>query len=122
MPTYYPKLAILYARLSLPAQRLMCQLASPSSHRRAIIFWSSPRSGLGKYSISVTNSPGLIDPNYRGELMVLVYNGSYVNYWIEHGQRIAQLIIMPIVRINIVEVPQLSETDRGAKGFGSTGA
>lgn len=80
-----------------------------------------PRSGLGKHSISVTNSPGLIDPDYRGEIRVLVYNGSYLNYWIEHGQRIAQLIILPLIKVNITEVPQLSETERGEAGFGSTG-
>ena len=80
-----------------------------------------PRSGLGKHSISVTNSPGLIDPDYRGEIQVLVYNGSYINHWIEHDQRIAQLIVMPLIRINVTEVPQLSETERGALGFGSTG-
>ena len=81
-----------------------------------------PRSGLGKHSISVTNSPGLIDPDYRGEIRVLMYNGSYVNHWVEHDQRIAQLIVLPLIHVNITEVPQLSETERGASGFGSTGA
>jgi dUTP pyrophosphatase len=89
----------------------------PSGHYLLVL----PRSGLGKYSISVTNSPGLIDPDYRGEIQVLVYNGSNVNYWIEHDQRIAQLIIMPLVDVNVTEVPHLSETERGASGFGSTG-
>jgi dUTP pyrophosphatase len=80
-----------------------------------------PRSGLGKHSISVTNSPGLIDPDYRGEIMVLVYNGSYVNQWIEHDQRIAQLIVVPLINVKVTEVTQLSETGRGTSGFGSTG-
>lgn len=84
-----------------------------------------PRSGLGKYSISVANSPGLIDPDYRGEVRVLVYNGSYVNYWVEHGMRIAQLIVLPMVRgvvMQEIEKEELSPTKRGEKGFGSTGA
>jgi dUTP pyrophosphatase len=81
-----------------------------------------PRSGLGKYSISVTNSPGLIDPDYRGEVRVLVYNGSNVNYWVQHDERIAQLVIMPITPVAIVEVSELSNSARGAAGFGSTGA
>lgn len=80
-----------------------------------------PRSGLGKYSISVTNSPGTIDPDYRGELRVLVYNGSVHNFWIEHGMRIAQLIVMPVVRYEIAEAAELSQTERGDRGFGSTG-
>ena len=63
-----------------------------------------PRSGLGKHFISVTNSPGLIDPDYRGEIQILVYNGSNVNYWIEHDQRIAQLIIMPLINVAVIEV------------------
>ena len=80
-----------------------------------------PRSGLGKDSISVTNSPGIIDPDFRGELCVLVYNGSYQNHWVEHGDRIAQLVIMPVTPILIEEVAALSETERGRLGFGSTG-
>jgi dUTP pyrophosphatase len=80
-----------------------------------------PRSGLGKDSISVTNSPGIIDPDYRGEIRVLVYNGSYVNYWVEHDERIAQLVIMPVTPITISEVNELSPTERGELGFGSTG-
>ena len=81
-----------------------------------------PQSGLAKHSISVTNSPGLINPDYRGEIMVLVYNGSYVNQWIEHDQRIAQLIVVPLIQVSIVEMKELSETGRGSAGFGSTGA
>jgi dUTP pyrophosphatase len=76
---------------------------------------------LGKHSISITNSPGLIDPDYRGEVQILVYNGSYQNFWIEHDMRIAQLVIMPITPVNVVEVKQLSNTERGVAGFGSTG-
>lgn len=80
-----------------------------------------PRSGLGKHSISITNSPGLIDPDYRGEIMVLMYNGSYQNFYVEHDMRIAQLVVMPITPISIVEVKELTRTQRGTSGFGSTG-
>jgi dUTP pyrophosphatase len=80
-----------------------------------------PRSGLGKYSISVTNSPGIIDPDFRGEIHVMVYNGSYVNHWIEHDDRIAQLVVMPVTEIMIEEVVELTPTPRGKAGFGSTG-
>ncbi len=80
-----------------------------------------PRSGLSKYSISVTNSPGIIDPDYRGEISVLVYNGSYVNHWVQHDDRIAQLVIMPITDIMIEEVAMLAKTERSVAGFGSTG-
>lgn len=80
-----------------------------------------PRSGYGKLSISVTNSPGIIDPDYRGEICVLVYNGSYVNHWVQHEDRIAQLVILPVTNITIREVDALSPTGRGEAGFGSTG-
>jgi dUTP diphosphatase len=80
-----------------------------------------PRSGFGKYSISITNSPGIIDPDYRGELRVLLYNGGYENFWVEHGMRIAQLVAMPVHRVLIVEATHLSPTERGDRGFGSTG-
>lgn len=89
----------------------------PSTHFGMII----PRSGLGRHSISVTNSPGIIDSDYRGEVCILVYNGSYVNHWIEHDTRIAQLVILPITPISIAEVTSLSPTERGEEGFGSTG-
>lgn len=80
-----------------------------------------PRSGLAKHSLTVTNSPGLIDPDYRGEIRVLMYNGGHQTYWIEHEMRIAQLIIMPITPGVIVEAKELSTTERGVMGFGSTG-
>lgn len=80
-----------------------------------------PRSGLGKYSISITNSPGTVDPDYRGEIRVLVYNGGVENFWIEHGMRIGQLILVPAPRYRIEEVAVLSHTERGERGFGSTG-
>ena len=93
------------------------RLELPRSHFAFVC----PRSGLGKHSISVTNSPGIVDPDYRGEICVMVYNGSYVNHWVEHDDRIAQLVIMPVTQIMISEVTELSITERSAAGFGSTG-
>lgn len=80
-----------------------------------------PRSGLAKRSLTITNSPGLIDPDYRGEIKVLIYNGSHETQWIEHDQRIAQLVILPITPCAVIEAKELSTTERGALGFGSTG-
>lgn len=79
------------------------------------------RSGLASKSIFVANAPGLIDPDYRGELKVLLYNGGHESVYIEHGQRVAQLLLMPLVPLSIVEVEELTPTERGASGFGSTG-
>lgn len=80
-----------------------------------------PRSGLAMKSISVTNSPGIIDPDFRGEIQILIYNGSYENHWIQHDDRIAQMVIMPVTQIMIEEVMELSTTTRNLAGFGSTG-
>jgi len=81
-----------------------------------------PRSGLAyKYGLTVLNSPGTIDADYRGEIMVLLINLSNEFYTIKKGERIAQAVIAPVVQAEIVEVNELSETKRGEKGFGSTG-
>lgn len=79
------------------------------------------RSGLAKLSLSVCNSPGIIDPDYRGEIRVLLHNGGYEYGTIHHEDRIAQLIFFPATYITVVEAEVLSETERGAKGLGSTG-
>ena len=81
-----------------------------------------PRSGLAyKYGLTVLNSPGTIDADYRGEIMVLLINLSNEFYTIKKGERIAQAVIAPVVQAKIVEVNELSDTKRGEKGFGSTG-
>jgi dUTP pyrophosphatase len=80
-----------------------------------------PRSGLAKHSLTVTNSPGLIDPDYRGEIRVMLYNGGHQTFYIEHEMRIAQLVILPITPVSFTEVKSLSTTERGVAGFGSTG-
>ena len=81
-----------------------------------------PRSGLAfKHGITVLNSPGTIDADYRGEIMVLLINLSNEFYTIKKGERIAQAVIAPVVKAKIMEVEELSDTKRGEKGFGSTG-
>ena len=81
-----------------------------------------PRSGLAaKKGITVLNSPGTIDADYRGEIGVILVNLSKDDFIIENGERIAQLIIAKHERAEWLEVTELSETSRGAGGFGSTG-
>lgn len=81
-----------------------------------------PRSGLAaKKGITVLNAPGTIDADYRGEIGVILINLSNEEFVINNGERIAQLVIAEYSRINWEEVEVLSETDRGAGGFGSTG-
>ncbi len=81
-----------------------------------------PRSGLAaKNQISVLNSPGTIDADYRGEIKVILINLSKKIYIVEKGTRIAQMVLCPIVKAKIKEVETLERTDRGSGGFGSTG-
>ena len=81
-----------------------------------------PRSGLAfKYGITVLNTPGTIDSDYRGEIKVLLINLGEKDFEIKKGDRIAQAIVTPVIQAEIVEVESLSETDRGSGGFGSTG-
>ena len=81
-----------------------------------------PRSGLAlKYGITVLNSPGTIDADYRGEIKVLLINLSQKEFLVENGQRIAQMIISKHEKINWEEVEVLTETQRGAGGYGHTG-
>ena len=81
-----------------------------------------PRSGLAlKHGITCLNTPGTIDSDYRGEVMVLLVNHGSTEFSVERGMRIAQMVIAPIVQVKIAEASLSSETDRGAGGFGSTG-
>jgi dUTP pyrophosphatase len=82
-----------------------------------------PRSGLAiKHGISVLNTPGTIDADYRGEIQIIIVNLSQEPFIIQRGLRIAQLVVAPVLRANLVEVASLVGTARGARGFGSTGA
>jgi dUTP pyrophosphatase len=81
-----------------------------------------PRSGLAaRYGVTVLNSPGTIDADYRGEIGVILINHSDLPFVVTRGSRIAQLVILPIVRVDVASVVHLTETDRGGQGFGSTG-
>ena len=80
-----------------------------------------PRSGMAaKYGVTVLNAPGTIDSDYRGEIGVILYNSGQSNFEINKGDRIAQLILAPVVQLEWEEVKEISDTDRGEGGFGST--
>ena len=81
-----------------------------------------PRSGLAvKNNISVLNTPGTIDSDYRGELKVILYNHGSKEFIVKNEDRIAQMVLMPIIKASFEEVENLPETIRGEGGFGSTG-
>lgn len=81
-----------------------------------------PRSGLAaKHGVTVLNTPGTVDADYRGEVKVILINHGVEPFPVSRGMRIAQMIIAPVVQIGLVEVSALDETDRGSGGFGSTG-
>ena len=81
-----------------------------------------PRSGLAaKKNISVLNTPGTIDSDYRGEIKIIIYNHGNTEFVINNGDRIAQMILSPVLKIKFEETNDLPETIRGEGGFGSTG-
>tara|TARA_B110000003_G_C16531631_1_gene489142 strand:+ start:312 stop:749 length:438 start_codon:yes stop_codon:yes gene_type:complete len=81
-----------------------------------------PRSGLAaKNNISVLNTPGTVDSDYRGEIKVIIYNHGSKNFVINNGDRIAQMILTPVIKMELEETNNLPETIRGEGGFGSTG-
>ena len=81
-----------------------------------------PRSGLAvKNNISVLNTPGTIDSDYRGEIKVIIYNHGNDDFLINNGDRIAQMILTPVIKMQLEETNNLPKTIRGKRGFGSTG-
>jgi len=81
-----------------------------------------PRSGLAaRHGVTVLNSPGTIDADYRGEISVILINHGAAPFTVHRGERIAQMVIAPVVRADLVVATVLSTTDRGSGGFGSTG-
>jgi dUTP pyrophosphatase len=105
-----------------PGQRSLIptglKIALPTGYEAQV----RPRSGLAyKHGITVLNSPGTIDADYRGDVGVILINHGSESFTIENGERIAQLIIAKFVQIDWDEVPDLSSTSRGEGGFGSTG-
>ncbi len=94
-------------------------IAVPEGHEAQI----RPRSGLAsKHGITLPNSPGTIDADYRGEVLIPLINHGREPFAITHGLRIAQMVIAPVVRVRIEEANSLDATTRGHGGFGSTGA
>ena len=90
--------------------------------RRLVPTGLRPRSGWAlKDGVTVLNSPGTIDSDYRGEIAILLINLSAQPVQIRHGDRVAQLVVTPVARVSPVEVTKLDDTDRGAGGFGHTG-
>jgi dUTP pyrophosphatase len=81
-----------------------------------------PRSGLAlRHGIALVNSPGTIDPDYRGEICVIIINHGSEPFVVGNGERIAQLVVAPFARVEFREVEELEETERGEGGFGHTG-
>jgi len=94
-------------------------IALPADHAALVV----PRSGLAaKHGIGVVNGPGLIDAGYRGEVRVLLINHDPNDaFHIEPGDRIAQLVLIPVPQVDVLETQVLPDSTRGAGGFGSTG-
>ena len=105
-----------------PGQRALVPtgltIALPSGYEAQV----RPRSGLAsKHGVTVLNSPGTVDADYRGEIGVLLINHGAVPFPIRRGERIAQMVIAQVTRAELAVVPSLSSTERGDRGFGSTG-
>ena len=94
-------------------------IALPSANYGAFVF---PRSGIAvKHGIGLLNSVGVIDSDYRGEIRVVLLNHGKEPQTVEHGERVAQMLITPVLTPAYEEVPELDDTARGVGGFGSTG-
>ena len=106
-----------------PGVRFTCQTGIAIELPEGFMAEIRPRSGLAiKKGLGVINSPGTIDPDYRGEICVLLINHGDTPIEIENGMRIAQMVIAPFVRVELVRsLEDLSATERGEGGFGSTG-
>jgi dUTP pyrophosphatase len=105
-----------------PGQRALVPtgltIALPSGYEAQV----RPRSGLAsRHGVTVLNSPGTVDADYRGEIGVLLINHGGVPFPIRRGERIAQMVIAPVVRVEFAPAAELSATKRGGGGFGSTG-
>jgi dUTP pyrophosphatase len=93
-------------------------IALPSGYEAQI----RPRSGLAlKHGVTVLNAPGTVDADYRGEVSVLLINHGDAPFKVQRGERIAQMVIAPVVQVELVAAVSLSATDRGSGGYGSTG-
>ena len=106
-----------------PGERALIPTGLAISPERAdVVAILAARSGLAiKKGIRLSNGIGVIDSDYRGEICVGLYNSSSVPFTVQRGDRIAQLMFMPVYAANLIEADSLDETARGAGGFGSTG-
>ncbi|MEM1186324.1 MAG: dUTP diphosphatase [Planctomycetota bacterium] len=105
-----------------PGQRALIPLGLATAIPHGFEGQVRPRSGLAvKQGVTVPNAPGTIDSDYRGEMFVGLINLGPSAFTVRHGDRIAQLVIAPVMQAHLVEVSELDETSRGAGGFGSTG-
>lgn len=105
-----------------PGQRLLIPTGLAFEIEPGFEVQIRPRSGMSlKTQLLVVNSPGTIDADYRGEVKIILGNFGQNDEIIEHGDRIAQMVLMPIVQAKFEVVENLSQTDRGTGGFGSTG-
>jgi dUTP pyrophosphatase len=106
----------------LPGQHAMVPtgltIALPEGYEAQV----RPRSGLAaKHGVTVLNAPGTVDADYRGEIAVLLINHGHEPFTIRRGERVAQMVIAPVVQAQLIPTATLSTTDRGGGGFGSTG-
>ena len=114
----YSRIDVELAPISGTAVPVGFAMELPSGYEAQI----RPRSGLAaKHHITVTNSPGTVDANYRGEVNAILFNLGKAPFTIKRGDRIAQMVICKLPEIELQEVTALSESDRGTGGFGSSG-
>ena len=114
----YSRIDVELAPISGTAVPVGFAMELPSGYEAQI----RPRSGLAaKHHITVTNSPGTVDANYRGEVKAILYNLGKEPFTIKRGDRIAQMVICKLPEIELKEVTGLSDSDRGTSGFGSSG-
>ena len=105
-----------------PMERILISTGIAVSIPKGYELQIRPRSGLAiKHGITLLNTPGTIDADYRGEIKIILINLSNKDFRINHGDRIAQMVLNKVERINFEIVESLDETDRGSGGFGSTG-
>lgn len=129
VPQYMTLLAAgmdIFAHLSapvllLPGERCLIPTGIAMAIPAGFEIQVRPRSGLAiKHGVTLVNTPGTIDSDYRGEIKIIVINHGSETFQINAGDRIAQLVVAPVVQAALVEVTDLDQTDRGAGGFGHT--
>lgn len=106
-----------------PGNRMLVKTGVSIALPEGYVALVHPRSGLAlKHGVTVLNTPGTVDSGYRGEIGVILYNSGHKAYEVTRGERIAQLVIQEYVKGEFSIVDELSESERGAGGFGSTGS